>query len=1219
MKPTAKRMNSYWKFLLSQRFNVADRSEWNRFANCSATILLGVSLIVQVSAQQIPGIPEPGLVMYGSVVNEHNSANTRMTFGTLRWSVKPVGGFPITLNVDLANLNNELSYVVKVPFETLLTGFSATANTLRLTASPTEYERSAVVNNQVATITQASLSSFAFSGAERGSIQRVDLKVSFNDDTDGDGLSDQWEIARFGNLNSGASDDPDGDGFSNAQEFSAGTDPNDVNSRPSGNALPTISSITDQSTTVDTATGAISFQIGDAETGVGDLTVTGTSSNTTLVPSSNIAFSGTPENRTVTVTPASGQSGEATIKVRVTDAGGLFAERSFVFTVLRVNSAPSFTKGASQSVAENAVAQTVSNWATSISAGSAEESGQTLTFQVSNNNTALFASQPSISSSGNLAYTPATAASGSATVTVVLKDDGGTANGGVDTSGAQTFTITVTPPGNTVPTITALADQLILDGGATDLVFTVGDSETASDQLTVTGTSSNTTLLPNSNITFSGSAENRTVTVTPTSGQTGETTIKVRVADAGGLFAETSFVITVSRVNSAPSFTKGADQSVAQNAGAQTVSNWATSISAGAAEESGQTLSFQVSNNNTSLFASQPSISSSGTLTYTPATDSNGSATVTVVLKDDGGMANGGVDTSAAQTFTITVAPPGNSIPTISDVGDQVIWDGGATEIAFTVGDLETASDQLTVTASSSNTEVIPSANLTVTGAGADRKLVITPVAAKEGVTEVTLQVTDADDAQAEDKLIVTVTKRRLYLSGTSGSAGTTVTLSVEIDAQGNEQAVGFSLTYDPAVIVVTKFTDQSGLSSVLLPNLSAAESGKVGVAWSLVTGAIPAGTRSLITVELTIASGASGGSYTIEIGDDPAVAAVSDTNTTVVDTAFQAGTITVSTGFEGDVAGRPNGDQKLVINDWVQVGRFVVGLDQIGSASEFQRTDTAPRVVEGSLVLGDNKIIINDWVQAGRYVVGLDAKTGAGGPVGTFATQSLNRNQTILLQADLSTRVRGRVRREGNEVAVGVNLESEGNVAAVGFSFWFDSSQWDYQGASLSGDSEGAVLVLNERWIESGQVGMLIAKMPGSVFTQGQLELIEIRFGLRDSAKESGLGFRFGDMPVEKAVADVTANHVSTVFTMEGDQVRAFQITAMRMEGGVFEFEVITKAGEPVSVEVSENLIDWRESWQGNVPESGRLKFTDEIYEGNKQQFYRVREQGQKKVLSKQ
>ncbi len=44
-------------------------------------------------------------------------------------------------------------------------------------------------------------------------------------DTDGDGMSDAWEMANFGNLNQLPGGDFDGDGMTNLQEFLAGTDP----------------------------------------------------------------------------------------------------------------------------------------------------------------------------------------------------------------------------------------------------------------------------------------------------------------------------------------------------------------------------------------------------------------------------------------------------------------------------------------------------------------------------------------------------------------------------------------------------------------------------------------------------------------------------------------------------------------------------------------------------------------------------------------------------------------------------------------------------------------------------------------------------------------------------------------------------------------------------------------------------------------------------------
>jgi hypothetical protein len=108
--------------------------------------------------------------------------------------------------------------------------------------------------------------------------------------------------------------------------------------------------------------------------------------------------------------------------------------------------------------------------------------------------------------------------------------------------------------------------------------------------------------------------------------------------------------ITVNAVNDAPSFAKGPDQTVNEDAGLQTVNAWASGISPGPVDESGQTLSFLVSNNNL-LFSAQPAVSPSGVLTYTPAANAFGSATITLMLRDSGG----GDNTSGQQSFTISV------------------------------------------------------------------------------------------------------------------------------------------------------------------------------------------------------------------------------------------------------------------------------------------------------------------------------------------------------------------------------------------------------------------------------------------------------------------------------------------------------------------------------------------------------------------------------------
>ena len=115
------------------------------------------------------------------------------------------------------------------------------------------------------------------------------------------------------------------------------------------------------------------------------------------------------------------------------------------------------------------------------------------------------------------------------------------------------------------------------------------------------------------------------------------------------------FCITITPVNDPPTFTAGPDQTALKNSGPRTVTGWATNIAAGPANEITQTVAFSVTNDNNPLFSAQPAIDPAGTLTFTPALDATGSATVTVTLKDNGGTANGGADTSAPQAFHILI------------------------------------------------------------------------------------------------------------------------------------------------------------------------------------------------------------------------------------------------------------------------------------------------------------------------------------------------------------------------------------------------------------------------------------------------------------------------------------------------------------------------------------------------------------------------------------
>lgn len=145
------------------------------------------------------------------------------------------------------------------------------------------------------------------------------------------------------------------------------------------------------------------------------------------------------------------------------------------------------------------------------------------------------------------------------------------------------------------------------------------------------------------------------VTYAPNMDENGSDSFVVQVSDGNGGTDEITVSVTIAPVNDAPSFVRGADQTVLQNSEERTVAGWATAIGAGPANESGQSLAFLVTADMPELFSVQPTVSSTGTLTFTPAADAYGTTTVSVNLCDNGGTANGGVDQSATNPFRISI------------------------------------------------------------------------------------------------------------------------------------------------------------------------------------------------------------------------------------------------------------------------------------------------------------------------------------------------------------------------------------------------------------------------------------------------------------------------------------------------------------------------------------------------------------------------------------
>ncbi|HTN76585.1 MAG TPA: Ig-like domain-containing protein, partial [Pirellulaceae bacterium] len=409
--------------------------------------------------------------------------------------------------------------------------------------------------------------------------------------------------------------------------------------------------------------------------------------------------------------------GETIIRVTLTDNGTgsaaqvTSAEKTFKLVVRPVNDQPTFdVSGVSPTTAEAdaPAAQSVAGFASNIVVGPANEQAaqnlsRTFAVTVTGISTAgmtaadFFSQAPAIDINGNLTYTVKPDAYGTVSLSVVLNDQGGTTDGGVQTSTAHTFQIVVTGV-NDAPTLSIPTNATTVES-LTPAVVTVPNfavisagpfepiSEVNSPQAAVLVSASPT-------LTFEQAptvSRDGTLTYKVNPNAYGTASFTLQVSDAGGQSsAVVPFTITVTAVNNTPAFAVPATTPVSEDNSATplnpsspttvTLPDFFTGVDLGALENPADGGLVSEGGSQTLTFAftvTDPSGVLNGTPTVaagTTATDRNlnfqlkpnksGTVTITVVGTDNPTV---GTPATFSRTFTLNVGAVNDAPPAVNE------------------------------------------------------------------------------------------------------------------------------------------------------------------------------------------------------------------------------------------------------------------------------------------------------------------------------------------------------------------------------------------------------------------------------------------------------------------------------------------------------------------------------------------------------------------------
>lgn len=150
---------------------------------------------------------------------------------------------------------------------------------------------------------------------------------------------------------------------------------------------------------------------------------------------------------------------------------------------------------------------------------------------------------------------------------------------------------------------------------------------------------------------------------------------------------------------------------------------------------------------------------------------------------------HGGVLTDAQIAANASFGPagkPANAAPSLAAIADQTLDFGASASIPITVSDPDTALAAVTVSGSAANATLVPAANLSITGTGAARTLLITPAPGLSGATTITLLAGDGAATAPRTFTLTALTRLETWRRQNFGTHTNTGTAADTFDANGD-------------------------------------------------------------------------------------------------------------------------------------------------------------------------------------------------------------------------------------------------------------------------------------------------------------------------------------------------------------------------------------------------------------------------------------------------
>jgi hypothetical protein len=595
----------------------------------------------------------------------------------------------------------------------------------------------------------------------------------------------------------------------------------EVNDAPTLNALPDLGLLQNAPRQVVTLSGIGSGAPNELQS----LVIRATSSNPAIIPNPVVTYSSPGIAGTLAFAPVANASGASTITVRVDD-GHTFnnlTTRTFTVSVTGSNSAPTLDTLPNRSIAEDSGIQTVALTRIATANGNA-----TAKITAISSNPGLIphpkVNYQSPSTTGTLSFAPLANVAGIARITVTLDDGRGTPSSKL----VRSFNVSVWDV-NDPPTLGPLADLILPSNPGLQTVVLPSISSGAANEpqsLRVSAVSSNPSLIPHPRVIYNSPDTTGTLTFSPNPGAAGLVSISVQVDDGQGFNSVTkrSFTVVLGSASPLASIEPLADRLISEDGGLQTVA-----VRVLTPNGRGSSFRLTATSSNPSLIPSPeivgPDAEGAAGLSFRPAPDATGSASISVIL-DDG---RGTLQSLVTNEFHVVVVEV-NDPPTMNPISNRTISLDSPVHTVPLAGISSGAPNEVqpvVITAISSDPTCIPDPVIRYSGPASTGSLILTPVPNSTGSSTITVSVTDGQSTNSTLTRIFNV-----KVNAPAGNPSIDPIPGLRIAEDSGVQTVhltGISSPFGPGAPTISVTASSSNPSLIPDPSISYVSGSTVG------------------------------------------------------------------------------------------------------------------------------------------------------------------------------------------------------------------------------------------------------------------------------------------------------------------------------------------------------------------------------------------------------